>query len=61
MTSAFFWRSSLGLAMLLTTTSVAHPSDSVQPGAWGWAAATPGGRGGQILRVTNLHASEDPQ
>lgn len=29
------------------------------PGALGWAAATPGGRGGQILRVTNLN-SEGP-
>lgn len=25
------------------------------PGAVGWAATTPGGRGGEILRVTNLH------
>jgi hypothetical protein len=29
------------------------------PGALGWAAATPGGRGGRILRVTTL-ASEGP-
>jgi pectate lyase len=27
------------------------------PGAAGWAAATPGGRGGAILRVTNLRSS----
>jgi hypothetical protein len=27
------------------------------PGAAGWAAATPGGRGGRIIRVTNLSAS----
>lgn len=27
------------------------------PGALGWAAQTPGGRGGQIIRVTNLEAS----
>ena len=27
------------------------------PGALGWAAQTPGGRGGQIIRVTNLDAS----
>lgn len=26
------------------------------PGAVGWAASTPGGRGGRIIRVTNLHA-----
>ena len=29
------------------------------PGAQGWAAHTPGGRGGEILRVTNL-APEGP-
>jgi hypothetical protein len=29
------------------------------PGAQGWAAVTPGGRGGQIIRVTNLN-SEGP-
>src|SRR6187397_2334184 len=27
------------------------------PGAQGWAAHTPGGRGGKIIRVTNLNAS----
>ena len=27
------------------------------PGAVGWAGATPGGRGGAIVRVTNLNAS----
>src|SRR5688572_15121070 len=27
------------------------------PGAQGWAAQTPGGRGGRIIRVTNLNAS----
>lgn len=27
------------------------------PGALGWASQTPGGRGGQIIRVTNLDAS----
>ena len=27
------------------------------PGAQGWAADTPGGRGGKIIRVTNLDAS----
>ena len=29
------------------------------PGAMGWAAQTPGGRGGQIVRVTTL-AAEGP-
>ena len=52
-----FWWCSVGLGILLTTASAAQPSDSAVSGAWGWAAATPGGRGGQILRVTNLHAS----
>src|SRR5207253_10006015 len=27
------------------------------PGAQGWAAQTPGGRGGRIIRVTNLSAA----
>ena len=35
---------------------VAEPSPAF-PGAVGWAAQTPGGRGGRILRVTNLNAS----
>jgi hypothetical protein len=48
---------SVWLAMLLATASAAQPSDVALPGAWGWTAATPGGRGGQILRVTNLRAS----
>jgi len=57
MKSTSFWRSSLGLAMLLATASAVQPSDLVLSDAWGWAAATPGGRSGQILRVTNLNAS----
>ncbi len=51
------WGCSVWLAMLPVTASAAQPSDVAHPGAWGWAAATPGGRGGQILRVTNLRAS----
>jgi pectate lyase len=43
--------------MAVATASAAQPSGLTVPGAWGWAAATPGGRGGQILRVTNLHAT----
>lgn len=37
----------------------AQPSPLAFPGAQGWAAATPGGRGGQIIRVTTL-AAEGP-
>ena len=36
---------------------VANPSHLLAfPGAMGWAATTPGGRGGVIIRVTNLNA-----
>ncbi|HEX9853279.1 MAG TPA: hypothetical protein VGA68_09710 [Woeseiaceae bacterium] len=31
------------------------PAAAAFPGAVGWAATTPGGRGGQIVRVTNLN------
>lgn len=34
----------------------AYPSGVAYPGAVGWASETPGGRGGQIIRVTNLNA-----
>ncbi|MGD9968000.1 MAG: polysaccharide lyase family 1 protein [Hyphomonadaceae bacterium] len=38
-------------------TSAASPAPLLAfPGALGWAADTPGGRGGQILRVTNLNS-----
>jgi len=38
-------------------TSAASPPPLLAfPGALGWAADTPGGRGGQILRVTNLNS-----
>ena len=30
------------------------------PGAMGWAAHTPGGRGGQIIKVTNLNGDGPP-
>ena len=30
------------------------------PGALGWAAQTPGGRGGEIIRVTNLNPLPRP-
>lgn len=39
--------------MLAAPVAVAAPAF---PGAVGWASETPGGRGGQIIRVTNLQA-----
>ncbi|KQN37820.1 pectate lyase [Sphingomonas sp. Leaf407] len=36
--------------------TAATPADTAFPGAQGWAAVTPGGRGGRILRVTTLAA-----
>ncbi|HUO91201.1 MAG TPA: hypothetical protein VMU08_18675, partial [Rhizomicrobium sp.] len=33
----------------------ADPRPLAFPGALGWAAHTPGGRGGQLIRVTNLN------
>lgn len=48
----------IALAMLLATSlpmvAMADPPGVAFPGALGWAAQTPGGRGGQILRVTTL-------
>ena len=52
------------LLALLVTTALGPVADAANsppqiserafPGAPGWAATTPGGRGGQILRVTTL-------
>ena len=39
--------------------AVAETALPAFPGALGWASQTPGGRGGQIIRVTNLN-SEGP-
>ncbi|MFY2764005.1 pectate lyase family protein [Arenimonas sp. MALMAid1274] len=62
-------RTRLGLWLLLATAlalwpwaetrAATPPSDTplAFPGAQGWAAHTPGGRGGKILRVTTLAAS----
>jgi hypothetical protein len=43
----------LWLALLQPTLALAQPAF---PGAVGWAATTPGGRGGKVIRVTNLDA-----
>ena len=39
-----------------TLCGAAEPEPLAFPGAKGWAARTPGGRGGQVLRVTTLKA-----
>lgn len=50
-------RSLLCLALLLTGLHAENAAATKAfPTAEGWAASTPGGRGGQILRVTNLEA-----
>ncbi|MEG2942409.1 MAG: hypothetical protein RR969_12650 [Thermomonas sp.] len=54
----------LGLALLLAcaTPLAAQQAPAPQlafPGAMGWAAQTPGGRGGKIIRVTTL-ATDGP-
>lgn len=46
----------LGLAPPLSAASPATTAAPAFPGAQGWAAHTPGGRGGKILRVTTLAA-----
>lgn len=47
----------LGLCLLLCSAlAMAETARPAFPGAQGWAAHTPGGRGGQILRVTTLAA-----
>ncbi len=48
----------LAVAFLLLSAHEASAAQAVAfPGAQGWAAHTPGGRGGQVLRVTTLAAS----
>ena len=44
-------------AMLLAMPIDAEPWQAAFPGAVGWAANTQGGRGGKIIRVTNLNPS----
>jgi hypothetical protein len=44
------------LLFLLGSLATAASAQNAFPGATGWAAATPGGRGGAIVRVTSLAA-----
>ncbi len=46
----------IGIPSFLSTAAGMEPMKAF-PDAMGWAAYTPGGRGGQIIRVTNLNAS----
>ncbi len=57
--AAFFLAVLLGLLPSMLQASMAPPPVAAFPGAQGWAASTPGGRGGAILRVTTL-ASDGP-
>jgi hypothetical protein len=49
-------RFSLLLCLLVLPAAAWSQARLAFPGAVGWAATTPGGRGGQIIRVTNLGA-----
>lgn len=46
----------LAAVLLLAAHALPAAEPLAFPGAVGWAATTPGGRGGQILKVTNLDA-----
>ena len=46
----------LALCLLTCHAAVAADPALAFPGAVGWAANTVGGRGGRIIRVTNLNA-----
>ena len=51
------WMATLACLLCLAAPTPAPAADvPAFPGAQGWAANTPGGRGGQILRVTTLAA-----
>lgn len=48
----------LTMLLITATGALSQAQESIAfPGALGWASATPGGRGGEILRVTNLNSS----
>src|SRR5687767_14505140 len=47
----------VALFLGLLGASAASGKELAFPGAEGWAAFTPGGRGGKIIRVTTLEAS----
>ena len=49
----------LTLSLASAAPTLAQSGPLAFPGALGWASATPGGRGGEIIRVTNLN-SEGP-
>jgi pectate lyase len=44
------------LSIIMALTSAQVSATPAFPGAMGWASATPGGRGGKIIRVINLNA-----
>jgi len=47
-------RKCLAIASLALLAAAADAAELAFPGAVGWGATTPGGRGGRIIRVTNL-------
>ena len=63
MNTRFVWTTACGglLAISMHSASVRSAADSNQikafPGAEGWGAVSVGGRGGKVIKVTNLNAS----
>ena len=50
------WQGLAGAALIAATMAAPGGAKPAFPGAVGWAAETPGGRGGRIVRVTTLAA-----